>query len=132
MILILFVANYEASQEQVDYNLFHDSKGGLEGTLLKEEPTGQKLRPAEKASVLIRFLGNTTFICSFQLVSVDRDFNSSTECKIDDIVAVKHFKSFLILNAPQLGATTLSVWTTQKTWKTDPTITIKCVDPAYK
>ena len=31
----------------------------------------------------------------------------------------------------QLGPTTLSVWT-GKTWQSDSTITIKCVDPAYR
>ena len=32
---------------------------------------------------------------------------------------------------PQLGPTTLSVWT-GRSWLNDPTITIKCVDPAFR
>ena len=90
-------------------------QGGWEETHLRGEPTGWRLKQAGKAPVSTRFFGWWS-----------DDHSMMIRLSFYDIMIIHPHFDF-----SQLGPTTLSVWT-GKNWQNDPTITIKCVDPAYR
>ena len=106
-------------------------RGGSVGTHRRGEPTGWRLKQAEKEPVLTRswfclfcwgFWTMFSVYCRMNFLIWFFFIRFCVDCEIS---------FFNQLNVPQLGPTTLSVWT-GKNWQSDSTITIKCVDPAFR